>query len=85
MRKCFLTLVGLATAFVGAWFTYAADQGQPSDRSAATTARGSANKVTATGTVEPEELFNVYADNAITCYCIQNIICFVIIVYGQQD
>jgi len=62
MRKCFLTLVGLATAFVGAWFTYAADQGQPSDRSAATTARGNANKVTATGTVEPEELFNVYAD-----------------------
>lgn len=64
MRACPFMLVGLLIAGAGIRFVGAADQAQSESRSAPAAPRGNAIRATATGTVEPEEVIDVYSDVA---------------------
>ncbi len=61
MRKCLLTLVGLAIAGGSAGYAYSADNTESTDRPKTTSAADSAKKITAVGTVEPQEMVDVSA------------------------
>lgn len=60
MRTCLLTLVGFIVAGVSAWLACAADQAQPEANPTKTSRSGTATQVTATGTVEPVEVIDIY-------------------------
>jgi len=64
MRTYLLTLVGFIIAGASAWFACAADQAQPEANPKAASRNAAATQVTATGTVEPVEVVDVYSDVA---------------------
>jgi HlyD family secretion protein len=64
MRTYLLALVAFTIAGASAWLACASDQAQPEANSKAASRSGAATQATATGTLEPEEVIDVYSDVA---------------------